>query len=286
MLTYARTTPGARLARTLVPAAVLTAAVLTAAVLTTAGGAARAQTNTKPSNVSGPTITGTPAQGGVLTAEPGTWNGAPAPTFAYQWQRCDTTGSSCSAIQGATQSTFTLGSIDAGNTLRVRVVASNSAGASAATSVPSAVVSAPPQPPVTGCPTAAAGATSIAVATLSTPARLQVDQFQPTPAVIAASTQTFTVRVHVSDTCGQAVSGANVFATAVPYNQVTVPPTTATGADGWVSLQFTRLAGFPVSSHQQLMVMFIRASAPGANVLTGVSTERLISFPVNLKSGT
>jgi len=59
MLTYARTTPGARLARTLVPAAVLTAAVLTAAVLTTAGGAARAQTNTKPSNVSGPTITGT-----------------------------------------------------------------------------------------------------------------------------------------------------------------------------------------------------------------------------------
>ena len=46
-----------------------------------------------PSNTSSPSIFGTPAVGATLTAHPGTWTGAPAPTFSYQWQRCVATGS-------------------------------------------------------------------------------------------------------------------------------------------------------------------------------------------------
>jgi hypothetical protein len=92
----------------------------------------------------------------------------------------------------------------------------------------------------------------------------------------------FSLRVHVADTCGQTVSGAEVYATAVPFRQVTIPPETATGADGWVTLRFTRLAGFPATRNQRLMVLFIRARKPGESPLAGITTSRLMSLHVNL----
>ena len=44
--------------------------------------------------------------------------------------------------------------------------------------------------------------------------------------------QSFSIKVHVSDTCGQPVAGASLLATAVPYHQVSIPPQAATGSDG------------------------------------------------------
>ena len=85
-----------------------------------------------------PATTGTVADGATLTAHDGTWTGTLPMTFSYVWQRCD--GGSCTDIPGATNTTYTLTGADVGNTIRVAVTATNSAGQATATSVPTAPV--------------------------------------------------------------------------------------------------------------------------------------------------
>jgi hypothetical protein len=108
-----------------------------------------------------PTVSGTALTGQTLSASPGGWSGTPAPTFAYQWQQCATSGSGCSPIAGATASSFVLRGADAGNTLVVSVTATNSVGFAVANSSPSAPIQAPPANPTapTLAGTAAVGST-------------------------------------------------------------------------------------------------------------------------------
>lgn len=236
----------------------------------------------KPDNTSPPTISGTPQQGQTLKGDKGTWSNHPT-DFNYFWMRCDQNGGSCSNISGATAATYVLTSADVGNTIRFKVQATNSAGNSFSTSVPTSVIrraAAPlPPPPATGCP---AGNGPANVNDVKAPARLIIDAQQGEPSVVTAGTQQITLRYHVSDTCGQSVVGALVYVTAVPFGQLSIPPEQATANDGWAELSLRTLAGFPVSGHQQLIALFVRARKSGENLLAGISTRRLFSLRVNL----
>jgi hypothetical protein len=93
-----------------------------------------------PVKLTRPTISGSAQQGSTLTASPGTWSNEPT-SYAYQWKRCDTVGANCLLIAGATGATYILAPADIGSTLRIRVIAYNSGGHSAAAlSLPTAVV--------------------------------------------------------------------------------------------------------------------------------------------------
>ena len=231
-----------------------------------------------PRNTAPPTISGTPEEGKTLTAANGTWSGTAPITYAYRWLRCDTNGGSCAQIGGATERTYVLKKVDVGDTLRVRVTGTNSAGSANATSVPTAVIRPAAAPPAAGC----AGNAPIQIAGVASPERLTVDQQSISPSVVGRSTRTITLRFHV--TCrGKAVQGALVYATTVPFNQFTDAAEQPTGADGWAQITMSQLSGFPAATRQQLLVVFVRARKAGEDVLGGVSTRRLVSFPVDLR---
>src|SRR5882762_9284028 len=80
-----------------------------------------------PVNTSPPSISGVTAQSQTLTASAGTWNG-PTPVYAFQWDRCNSTGSACSTIASATGSSYSPAAADVGSTLLVAVTASNKNG--------------------------------------------------------------------------------------------------------------------------------------------------------------
>ncbi|HVP03108.1 MAG TPA: hypothetical protein VMT10_11105 [Solirubrobacteraceae bacterium] len=105
-----------------------------------------------PANTAPPVISGTLRDGQTLSATTGTWTGTPTITYAYQWRRCDASGSSCADIGSQTASTYTLTAADVGSTLRVVVTATNVAGSASITSAASGVVTAAP-PVNTALPT-------------------------------------------------------------------------------------------------------------------------------------
>jgi hypothetical protein len=240
-----------------------------------------------PRSTAPPTISGSAVKGQTLTASTGAWTGTTPITFTYHWQRCNATGGSCAGVT-STGSTFLLGSLSVGSTFRVKVTATNADGVSSSRSAPTGVVAAPATSTVTApTPTPTTPATNgcatsggtVPVGDVSLPAQLSIDGTQITPSAVTYGTRLLTVRVHVS-ACGGSVDGALVYVTAVPYGQFGIPSEHATGPDGWATLQFTALAGFPVSDKQELLVMFVRASAPRASVIGGISARLLVSFHV------
>jgi hypothetical protein len=101
-----------------------------------------------PGNTAAPTISGTAQQGKTLTVGHGSWSPSNA-TTSDQWQRCDASGSNCSAIGGATSPNYTLTSSDVGHTLRVQETATaNGVTSSPATSGASGVVQGASSPQV------------------------------------------------------------------------------------------------------------------------------------------
>ena len=69
-----------------------------------------------PVNTGLPTVTGNAVQGQKLTLTPGAWSNSPT-GVSDQWQDCDSTGTICTSILGATGPTYTLTSKDLGSTI-------------------------------------------------------------------------------------------------------------------------------------------------------------------------
>ena len=222
----------------------------------------------RPRNTAPPTVSGTPQVGATLTADNGTWSGQQPLRFTYQWRRCDRSGGSCSNISGATGKTYVLTSADEGNTLRVRVTARNTAGATSATSAPTSVV---------GKAEAPSGST-ISITEVSLPNRLIIDQvaFSPQP---LTSRRTFTARFHVSDSRNHSVQGALVFVVALPFGTTSTPAEATTDGSGWATfrmrptrkVRFGKRGGIP---------MFVRARKAGERTIGGVSSRRLVNLAI------
>jgi hypothetical protein len=220
----------------------------------------------RPANTAPPTVSGTLQVGQTVTANNGTWTGQQPLTYTYQWRRCDASGGSCANISGATGKTYTLTSADQGNTLRVRVTARNSAGATSATSAPTGVVGRAEAP----------SGSAISINDVSLPNRLLIDRvvFSPQP---LRSRRVYTARFHVSDTRKHSVQGALVFIVALPFGTTTTPPEAATDGTGWVTFQMrpTRRVTFGRGGS---IAMFVRARKSGEPTIGGVSTRRLVNL--------
>ena len=127
------------------------------------------------------------------------------------------------------------------------------------------------------------GTGTIQVGDISSPARLVIDQQTVTPGLVTPSATTIQTHFRVTACGGRPIQGALLYATAVPYNQYSVPPEATTGADGTVNLTMTQRSGFPAARRQQLLVVFARARKPGDPITGGISTRLLVSFPVSLR---
>ena len=216
--------------------------------------------NTTPQNTKEPTISGSAIVGEALTADPGTWTGAP--TFVFSWFQCDAAGSGC-ADTGSRGRTYGVRSADQGRTLRVQVRATNPRGSSTAVSNPSAVVRTSGGGPGPAVP----------VTSVSLPDRLVLSGFSATP--FRNRIDPVTLRIRVTDTRNRLVQGALVYASAVPFGRVTTAPETATDSNGIATISVRATARLALIRGNAVQ-FFLRARKPGDNVLAGVSSRRLV----------
>lgn len=196
-----------------------------------------------PADAAPPTISGTAQAGQTLTASTGTWTGSPT-TYSYQWEDCNTSGSNCVAVSGATASTDTLASGDVGQTVRVQVTAANGGGSASATSTETATVAAAPSasPVSTALPVVSGTATVGQTLTASpgswtnspTSYAYQWQLCSPTCANIAAATAAgYTLTsADQGDTLDVVVTATSAGGTGVATSATTSPVTAGSGGGG------------------------------------------------------
>ena len=98
-----------------------------------------------PANTQAPAITGTAEQGDTLKVSNGTWSNSPT-QYSYAWENCNSAGSNCAAITGATSSSYALSAADIGSTIVCVVTATGPGGITPASTKKTAVVIASPIP--------------------------------------------------------------------------------------------------------------------------------------------
>jgi hypothetical protein len=220
-----------------------------------------------PSAAVGPVISGTAAPGQTLSVSDGTWQGAAPLTFTYQWQRCDSAGQNCASIGGATGRTYKVTSADAGHALVVSVTAKNAYGTKTAVSAFRVVGG-------SSSSSSSSSSRTVEASGVNLPNRLVISGVAFDPRVLTQSTDVFSARFRVTDSSGNPVSGALVYAIALPYGRVSGAPEVKTDGNGYATLRFTPRIRF--STRRGYIVFFVRARKPGDNLLAGVSTRRLV----------
>jgi hypothetical protein len=250
-------------------------AALTAVAGTGFAAETAAQANYAPTNTAAPTISGTPQVGQTLTASPGTWTSDTTPTYAYQWNRCDSAGNNCAAITGATAQTYTVAAADVDKTLRVNVTATNPSGSASASSAQTAAVT---QPGPQGAIKLANGQTSVPATSVALPERLIIDGVKFSPNRVT-SRAPITGQFHVADTRGYVVRDVLVKVTGLPYSWAQSRTEVRTGQDGWATVTITPTVNMPLGKRAAL-VMFVRARVEGQSLLAGSSSRRLVQVTI------
>jgi len=228
----------------------------------------------KPVSAAKPTITGSATVGSSLIASAGAWTGPQPINVALSWLRCDTAGAHCQAISGATASTYTLTSADAGATIVLSVTATNAGGSTTATSARTATVTTGPA----GVIRLENGKLSIPVTSVSLPDRLVISgvKFTPNPVRSRGAIQ---ARFRITDTKGYAVRGALVYALGLPYGWTSSETEVASGTDGYAYVTIRPTRNLPLGNGNALVV-FVRARKQGDSIIAGVSTRRLVQVRV------
>ncbi len=194
-----------------------------------------------PSNTEVPAVSSlSPVEDVPLSVSTGTWKGYPAPTYTYQWERCNGFGSECVPIEEAISETYTPGEEDLGHTLRAEVIATNGAGeATAASSVSGLVVQEAPVgvelPSVSGEPTLGTAMTVTTGAWTDRPTSYAYQWFDCNPsggecaAIVGATSSTYTpVRSDVGASLAVQVTATNAVGASLPAQSA--PTTVVTGA--------------------------------------------------------
>jgi hypothetical protein len=93
-----------------------------------------------PSNTSSPVLgwnlgesKDTDVVGQTVNVTAGGWSGAPT-SVAYQWRDCDSSGTSCTNVEGETEPIYTLHALDVGHYIQAQVTATNHSGSTTVTS--------------------------------------------------------------------------------------------------------------------------------------------------------
>jgi hypothetical protein len=161
----------------------------------------------------------------MLSATRGTWSGSP--TLGLEWQRCDARGENCEGT-GLSTETYTVIPFDIGKTLRVKITASNAAGARTATSAVTEVISElKPTEEKTWIP----------AAKVTPPHRLLIEETTAKPARFAKRGPV-SVAVRIVDDRGFDIQGALVTAVALPGGSLLAPAEATTDEQGLVTLVF------------------------------------------------
>ena len=188
-------------------------------------------------------------------------------------------GGNCSYIVGAHLPTHMLTAREIGYTIRFKVVAKNSSGWGTAFSAPTPV---PPEgrTAIAGnrCPPRDRESRRLR----ASPRRLLVDTCRETHrSSRAGHPQTLVVRLPRRPRRAWGPAGR-----ARPRHRHSIQPVFDPGRGSHRrgrlgdASRSSACAGFPVSRHQQLIAIFVRARKPGENLLAGISTRALVSIRV------